>query len=1000
MSDIKRTIMAFILLLLSASAHGQAVLSLNKVNHIRTESFDIYYPDSLAFHAVRLASFADSTLKGLEAFFEAPPLPGRLPVLLTDISTDLNGYSTPYPSNRIVILLASSDPHGALASASDELYFVFLHELTHTVTLNLRAPLWTMLSKILGDFVVPVSWIAPNALVEGTAVWVESNPDLPGNTPGIAAVPEEPAVGSGEGTGGIVPGRLNDPAALEPVFLDIRGGKTRNLWDVSGVADSPGSGDLPYLYGALFSQFMVERYGLRSLAELWHMASSGNIFEGFDGTLVTDGMLGELTGISSAELWKEFLAWLEERSAELEEHSAEAGNRKEDPILAVAGKRVGAFAAGTHALYYVDLEKQAVFSIDWAGAGGGSTELGAPSAKKTPAPKRLFPADGYIERLSVSEDEKTLTVDWIRFGTHGEVLPARYTYDVEQKALTYSGDIIPEPAGSAQDNLENPGAKPFLYGAQDDSATGFTYGLIRLGAAVLPARRAEDGTMEVLESSLPFVRSLSILREASTEGTEGDEAVLRIALGVTPRNGIARLALLEEHPEGWRLYVQKEAPKGGVHDPVLTSHGGALYSASLQDGRRVLCHTRTDTETLSSDYESLEANWLPLDKARQKIGAAGNPVRGSSYSHSQPNSQSAAGYSIMPPRLFPGIFATARYPYVDQESAGLHFEAQDLTERLSWAANAGWNFRSNTPEAALAISLAVDRQNLSFAVQDGAEFNAQSQESSRISSAVVRHSFTVNMLPVYRRFSVASSASFSGIQDSYSADEFFSPAFTYAAFGGRAALGYSSIRSAPFAPFDEKGLSATGGIEYENLPGIVSALSFSGSMELAFSNPPVALSAYAAFSPETGLQFLPAGRVYSLSGQPYASSLAASYPVYREYSNIAEGGRWYLFGEAKARIADFEAGSPSRPVKLPFLPSFAVRRVSLWGGFRGAMLESNGDILSPSSAFLRVDTDAAVLAGLAAEGHVKAHLEGAWIFKPSLAGNKFFNIGFGLEVVL
>jgi len=59
-----------------------------------------------------------------------------------------------------------------------------------------------------------------------------------------------PADGTAEESAFPSPGRLNDPAALEPVYQDILqadGG----LWVVSNAADFPGSGSLPYLYGAL-----------------------------------------------------------------------------------------------------------------------------------------------------------------------------------------------------------------------------------------------------------------------------------------------------------------------------------------------------------------------------------------------------------------------------------------------------------------------------------------------------------------------------------------------------------------------------------------------------------------------------------------------------------------------------------------------------------------------------------------------------------------------------
>jgi len=90
-------------------------------------------------------------------------------VLLSDREIDLNGYFSPYPSNRIVIFVAGAGPSGQLASLSDELRSVFTHELTHFVAITMRSPFWSTLAVIVGDFMVPTAWMMPNALIEGTA---------------------------------------------------------------------------------------------------------------------------------------------------------------------------------------------------------------------------------------------------------------------------------------------------------------------------------------------------------------------------------------------------------------------------------------------------------------------------------------------------------------------------------------------------------------------------------------------------------------------------------------------------------------------------------------------------------------------------------------------------------------------------------------------------------------------------------------------------------------
>ena len=85
---------------------------------------------------------------------------------------------------------------------------------------------------------------------------------------------------------------------------------------------------------------------------------------------------------------------------------------------------------------------------------------------------------------------------------------------------------------------------------------------------------------------------------------------------------------------------------------------------------------------------------------------------------------------------------------------------------------------------------------------------------------------------------------------------------------------------------------------------------------------------------------------------------------------------------------------------MPWLPSWTLRRVSLWGGMRAAALERDNLLALPYSAFARLEFDAALLAGLAAEGHIALHIEAAWAFVPSLAAGQVLHMDLGFGVTL
>jgi hypothetical protein len=110
---------------ISGRVQAQLLGSLEPVLHFQTESFDIYAPPNMEPEAERLAGFADKTYVDALRVFRSEASARRIPVLLSDIEYSLNGYTTLYPSNRIVLLLASADPRSQLATMQDELYSVF-----------------------------------------------------------------------------------------------------------------------------------------------------------------------------------------------------------------------------------------------------------------------------------------------------------------------------------------------------------------------------------------------------------------------------------------------------------------------------------------------------------------------------------------------------------------------------------------------------------------------------------------------------------------------------------------------------------------------------------------------------------------------------------------------------------------------------------------------------------------------------------------------------------
>jgi hypothetical protein len=964
---------ALLLLLLngaSMSVHAQLLGSLQPLLHFRTHSFDIYAPPGLESQAVRLSGFADQTYAMLCGFFGVKASTRRIPVLLSDIQYSLNGYTTLYPSNRIVLFLASADPRSQLATMQDELYSVFLHELVHHVTLNERTAGWRSLAWLCGDLVAPEVWMMPEALVEGTAVWAESRLGGEGLLSGA------PGLGRA--------GRLNDPAALEVVRQERARWQSRSLWDVSGLADFYGAGSLPYLYGGLFVDFLSERYGPDVLARLWQASSDGNLFRGFDGTLTSKGILERETGLSPQQLWQEFLAWVDKRS------DAPASNGEASGFggaIELFSGYIGVAGAGEGVLYFVDLERMGLYALPLGdicedkNTQESSIEKSVEKEEKqNRRPIRLLAVDGMLRNILFNVKSGELGLDWVRVNAQNQEIPVRYRYDVKSRTLTYEYDLpVAEPGNALFGLHDETDQDIFLYDAWQDSETSIRYGLARIGTAVLPARQLPGEQVEVAAIPDNAIRWLSPGFRTQSESSDS----VRFALSAIPNSGLSRLAVLEEKNGAWQFSIGKDVPQGGIHQPIFIDASHIVYRESKEDGQTALClRDISDQVTMPTPITWLSrSEWTALYAPAP--AAVETEVQSASVSNTTPQS---------PSTLFPALFSTSRIPYADSSLIGIDIIASDLTERLAWSAFMGWDFGTGRPAESIQLQLGTGAWR----------YNIKASDQSVLTSSIERKStlgmsFTWNhtLLPGFRSVSANARATFAGVQNNYSASSILNVAPDYYAWVTGLGLNFSSIYSSRRPPYDARGFSLSGAVEYESasVAGF-GGISLSGSASLKGK---LGASLYGAVAPAGGVAFAPAARYLESGGVYMLSAADIPYPEYEEYQSFLNPSAWYVFGQAQYRLFSLETGWNLR---LPFMPALALRRITGNLGLRGAGLDVSGAPSVLSSAFVQTDLDFALLAGLAAETHTHFTVEAAWAFRPSEAGGTSLHVSLGVQASL
>ncbi len=164
-----------ILLLASAlSARAEAQLVPNaQWETIHTAHFRIIFTPELTEQARRAAMNAERAYAGLAR--ELVPPRGTIDLVIADNADYVQGYATPFPSNRIVVYAHPASDESSLRNYSDWNELVVTHELTHIFHLDRVRGIWRFGQDLFGrnPLLFPNIY-EPSWLTEGLAVYYES----------------------------------------------------------------------------------------------------------------------------------------------------------------------------------------------------------------------------------------------------------------------------------------------------------------------------------------------------------------------------------------------------------------------------------------------------------------------------------------------------------------------------------------------------------------------------------------------------------------------------------------------------------------------------------------------------------------------------------------------------------------------------------------------------------------------------------------------------------
>lgn len=259
---MKTTISALVLLLwMTNFAHAARLDTSYTFSTIETPHVSVHYHQGLETIARKAALIAEEVHGKLTAEFAWSPAE-KTELVLIDDSDFSNGFATALPYNTIYVQVVPPGIASTLGEYDDWLKIVITHEYAHIVTLDPVRDYWKVMRTVFGKTLPGIDVLSqllflvtapPNSFLprwwhEGAATWAETEY-------------------SGRGRG--------RSSYYDMVFrMAVAERNFPTLGQINGDGAAWPSGNLPYLFGYRFQQYIADTYGKESLGKL-NIAHSG-----------------------------------------------------------------------------------------------------------------------------------------------------------------------------------------------------------------------------------------------------------------------------------------------------------------------------------------------------------------------------------------------------------------------------------------------------------------------------------------------------------------------------------------------------------------------------------------------------------------------------------------------------------------------------------------------------------------------------------------------------
>lgn len=734
MNNLRKKLIAglvFSLLCAVLFAHGGMFSGEKKLRVVKTQWFDIIYPERCEASAAILYAKADGVYEEVTVQYGLTPA-FRMPVIITPAVEQFNAFWTAVPYNHIAIYDTGASGSSDLAVFSETLLSTFRHELTHAVTYNMKNGFWRAMGKVLGDEFAPGMFTVTTGMAEGATVTSES--------------------AAGEG-------RLNDEYAKHYVKQAKIEGEFPSYHDVSGASDVSPSGS-PYYFNGAFHGWLQEKYGLQAYADFWYRVVNGK-------SLTIAGAFKKSFGIKLSAAWKQFMADYE--VPQIEANPVRAGlaqdffepARADYSRLNNAGSLYGSLSVAGAKLIWTDRFGGRVFlrEADFHGANDAPSHTPLPAlfSLRGLTTARLSSDGRFIAASYMSESSPTVSarVKIYDLKNHSfytvkesglknaAILAAKdeasnhHTYYlIAQKYFSQVYSIAVYKISLNKEGLIK-GTEPFAELRLGTETNPYAFTPLQDGTfAWLKKERmsyslcisALDGT---LLKSFDFpegmvVRSLSACNGAAAAEMSADSetSVTVFYFSYAQKGTLPRLGRLVLGSGGVKLSLSSEDISGGVFEPVFWN-GKLVYIGEFYRQNRLLCLAGGDL----GDAGSLTRG-ISQDDFDGASGELTPPLPSLSSTPYNPFSYLNRGILLplsmyKPDHIGPNAADSSEfYSYLPGVT---YITAQPWTSGTTdfYTLTSGWDFETETAGVSLKISTGTETPLFQTQTEIKSEFNSQ-----------------------------------------------------------------------------------------------------------------------------------------------------------------------------------------------------------------------------------------------------------------------------------